>query len=352
MKYRDPSTGNFKDLHFKVSDTLPIGTITQYGGATAPEGWLICDGSAISRTSYSALFAAIGTTYGAGNGSTTFNVPDLRGRVSVGKSSDTEFDTLGETGGAKSNSYNLAHTHTQGDTGSTTLTVNQIPSHTHGYRDYYTTDITTSVQTRTCVALSLDGSVGGAGTMATGGGQGHTHTNPTTNSALSNTSISALQPYLVTNYIIKAYQHVANPILGNHIITAYMSQTEQTGNSYSLPDTGYQILPLDQYISVGNKLTLSNNKIIVGSGVSKVKISAQVSFNSVATSGVKFATIYKNNDTTSVSVRTISARDMIYNSPILVSVSENDEITLKINGSQNDAIRRLLYTYITVEVVE
>lgn len=56
----------------------PIGCIQAYGGATAPDGWLICNGAAVSRTTYAALFAVVGTSFGAGDGSTTFNVPDLR----------------------------------------------------------------------------------------------------------------------------------------------------------------------------------------------------------------------------------------------------------------------------------
>ena len=212
MKYRDPSTGQFKDLHVKVSDTVPIGASMEWNGSTPPEGWLVEDGSAVSRTVYSALFAVIGTTYGAGDGVTTFNLPDHRNRVGVGlDANDSDFNAIGKKLGSKSNTYDLTHKHTQGATGSTTLTINQIPSHTHGYRDYYTTDITTSVQTRTCVAISLDGSYGGAGTMATGGGQGHTHTNPDTANALGNTAISTIQQSIVTNYIIKAYQVVAAP---------------------------------------------------------------------------------------------------------------------------------------------
>jgi len=58
---------------------LPAGTMVMYGGSTAPSGWLLADGSAVSRTTYAALFAAIGTTYGVGDGSTTFNLPDFRG---------------------------------------------------------------------------------------------------------------------------------------------------------------------------------------------------------------------------------------------------------------------------------
>lgn len=63
---------------------VPPGMIAPYAGKTAPEGWLLCDGSAVSRTTYANLYAAIGTTYGAGNGSTTFTLPDLRGRVPAG----------------------------------------------------------------------------------------------------------------------------------------------------------------------------------------------------------------------------------------------------------------------------
>lgn len=74
-----------------VSSALPAGMVTPFAGSTAPSGWLLCDGSAVSRTTYAALFAAIGTTYGTGNGSTTFNLPDLRGRVAAGK------DNMGST---------------------------------------------------------------------------------------------------------------------------------------------------------------------------------------------------------------------------------------------------------------
>lgn len=64
---------------------VPVGAMMAYGGAAAPAGWLLCFGQAVSRTTYSALFAVLGTSYGAGDGSTTFNVPDKRGRISVGK---------------------------------------------------------------------------------------------------------------------------------------------------------------------------------------------------------------------------------------------------------------------------
>lgn len=63
-----------------VSQLVPSGAIMSYGGSNAPAGWLICDGAAISRTLYANLFSAIGTAFGTGDGSTTFNLPDMRGR--------------------------------------------------------------------------------------------------------------------------------------------------------------------------------------------------------------------------------------------------------------------------------
>ena len=99
-----------------ASDTVPVGTIQAFASATAPADYQKADGRAISRTDYKNLFAVIGTTYGSGNGSTTFNLPNLKGRIVVGmKSGDTDFGTLGKTGGQKT----------------VALTVEQMPSHTH-----------------------------------------------------------------------------------------------------------------------------------------------------------------------------------------------------------------------------
>jgi microcystin-dependent protein len=72
---------------------VPAGTIMGWGGSTAPEQWVICDGTAVSRSDYSALYAAIGTTYGVGDGTTTFNLPDLRGRTPVGSQTPISLGT-------------------------------------------------------------------------------------------------------------------------------------------------------------------------------------------------------------------------------------------------------------------
>lgn len=84
------------------SQTVPAGCIQMYAGSSAPTGWLICDGSAVSRTTYAGLFAITSTTYGAGDGSTTFNLPDLRDRFPRGKSGTV---ALGATGGATTYSH-------------------------------------------------------------------------------------------------------------------------------------------------------------------------------------------------------------------------------------------------------
>ena len=106
---------------------IPVGGLMPYAGATSPEGWLLCDGSAINRTTYANLFALIGTTYGSGNGTTTFNVPDMRSRMPIGAGAGTGLTSraLAATGGAESvviASGNLPlHQHTTAHTHGTTI---------------------------------------------------------------------------------------------------------------------------------------------------------------------------------------------------------------------------------------
>jgi microcystin-dependent protein len=121
---------------------VPAGTIIDWGGTGAPTGYLACDGSNVSRTTYAALFAAIGETWGAGDGSTTFGLPDLRRRVTVGvggSGTGTLGNAVGNTGGAET--VNLQHTHAQQGTFTTTASgvsdsatlgaTGFIGSHTH-----------------------------------------------------------------------------------------------------------------------------------------------------------------------------------------------------------------------------
>lgn len=98
---------------------IPTGIISPYGGVAAPAGWVACDGSAISRTTFSALFTAIGTTWGPGDGSSTFNVPDLRGRVAVGIGSHSDVSTLAANEGVALASRRPKHKHSITDPGHT-----------------------------------------------------------------------------------------------------------------------------------------------------------------------------------------------------------------------------------------
>ncbi len=112
-KYR-PDTLNFgcistsKSGEFSVGDAnnkavpvMPVGCVIPFAGAAAPTGWLLCQGQAVSRTTYAQLFSVIGTTYGSGDGSTTFNLPDMRGRVAVG----SDANSLGSQVGAETRSF-------------------------------------------------------------------------------------------------------------------------------------------------------------------------------------------------------------------------------------------------------
>ncbi len=77
------------DANNKAVPVMPVGCVIPFAGAAAPTGWLLCQGQAISRTTYAQLFSVIGTTYGSGDGKTTFNLPDMRGRVAVGSDANS-----------------------------------------------------------------------------------------------------------------------------------------------------------------------------------------------------------------------------------------------------------------------
>lgn len=97
---------------------VPTGSMLPYGGTTAPSGWLLCDGAEVSRSDYASLFAAIGTSFGSGDGSTTFNLPDLRGEFlrgwdnSRGRDPDAATRTGGDAVGSTQEDEFMSHTHT------------------------------------------------------------------------------------------------------------------------------------------------------------------------------------------------------------------------------------------------
>lgn len=230
----------------------PTGAINAYAGSIAPTGWLLCDGAAVSRATYADLFALIGTTYGVGDGTTTFNLPDMKGRVIVGKAATGTFAALNNKGGAETHTLTTAempshahtadgdltaatagghgHTASSGTTGSHshTGTVDSGGYHQHGIDTRNTTSSTHTHQSGTRVSVgataanetdttrytNYDGTHTHTFTSAANGDHSHTvtvdsggsHSHDITGST-SNTggggAHNNLQPYIVVNYIIK-----------------------------------------------------------------------------------------------------------------------------------------------------
>jgi len=105
---------------------LPLGVCVDFAGAVAPTNWLLCYGQAVSRVTYADLFAAIGTVHGTGDGSTTFNLPDYRGRASAGK------DDMGGSNASRLSEFSGTTLGAGVGAQNQTLTTAQMPSHDHG----------------------------------------------------------------------------------------------------------------------------------------------------------------------------------------------------------------------------
>lgn len=227
------------------SDTVPVGTLNPFLGSTAPYGYLLCQGQKVSKTTYKELYEICGDTFGQST-DTEFYLPDLRGQTIAGyKEGDSTFGTLGGLIG------NLTHLHS---TGNHTLTIDEMPIHRHGR--YITTK-------------EPEGSMGewnpnyqylGTNNWYTaeqntvgdaGGSQPHTHGDTS--------STSSVQPTIVLNWIVKAFQ-----LMPNQSYVSTIKQDSDT-NTYSCNyindniDTSY----IDVYNGDFNSLVASNaNKIM------------------------------------------------------------------------------------------
>jgi microcystin-dependent protein len=181
----------------EVADLIPPGMISAFGGAVAPTGYLLCDGSAVSRTTYAALFSVIGTNYGAGDGSSTFNLPDLRGQFlrgvdgSAGVDPDKASRTALKSGGNSGNNVGSAQACAtkKPTTPLTGSTGNDSPDHAHSI----------SVSSGYGEWSFLGGGSWGAGGSSGGATARHTHT--VTISAGGDAETRPTNVYV--NYIIK-----------------------------------------------------------------------------------------------------------------------------------------------------
>lgn len=183
----------FVDLGYATAEIksviVPAGSVTMFAGATAPTGYLLCDGTAVSRTLYADLFTAIGTTYGVGDGSTTFNLPDLRGRspLAAGAGAGLTPRALAATGGAET----------------VTLDATMMPSHTHTHNANGGTG--SLADPATGLAYSNSQNTAGAGLDVTNG-EPNLYTTPialTINSTGGGQPHANMQPFLALNFIIK-----------------------------------------------------------------------------------------------------------------------------------------------------
>jgi microcystin-dependent protein len=194
---------DFDGANLTGIEGIPTGTIVPWSDSSIPSGFLECTGQAVSRSTYAALFAIIGTTYGAGNGSTTFDVPDLQDNVAVSKSGTKN---LGSTGGADTvTATGNISGNVAGSTANATLATGQLASHNHqllGQGGEVAINGPGLQQTQ--VVNFNNQATQYATTTAAGSGQGHSH-NMSANfsGSFSGSANSVVQPYLTVMYIIK-----------------------------------------------------------------------------------------------------------------------------------------------------
>ena len=200
------------------SDTVPIGTLNPFLGTIAPYGYLICQGQKVSKTTYKELYKICGDTFGQST-DTEFYLPDLRGQTIAGyKEGDSTFGTLGGLIGS------LTHLHS---TGNHTLTINEMPKHSH--KTGIQGDRAGQYIEGNNSAYVYFNQTSGVNTTETGGSQPHNHGNTS--------STSSVQPTIVLNWIVKAFQ-----LMPNQSYVSTVNQDSDT-NTYSCNYINDKIVP-------------------------------------------------------------------------------------------------------------
>lgn len=270
-------------------DSLPVGAILPYGSLTPPTGYLVCDGSAVSRTEYANLFSVIGTSFGEGDGTTTFNLPNIDGRGIVGfSSSDDDFNTIGKTGGSK--------THTQ--------TVDELARHGHSRSVAHGA----GVQAVTIAS----GNTTDAGDVAdfdaikdTGNSQ----------------PMDIMNPYIVACYIIKAYGtailtgNIVDSLDGNSTTLApsqrvvketigdleQLNTTDKSSLVNSINEVSYNLVTNGSAVKTGRKIDgkdeyVKRYKINIVTGTINGNVALGFNLASVTVSEMKGYIVYNNGN--------------------------------------------------------
>lgn len=225
MYIRNPITNKWEEVFLPpTGDTYPIGMYGWFAGENAPTNWLRCDGQEISRTEYKELFNAIGTTYGVGDGSTTFNLPNvnLENRTLVGSSGDGEF-SVGNTGGEKEHK----------------LIVSEMPAHGHKLPNDGAFSL--SSDGSSAAGITFGKKVGNSSLLSTNSGGNQPHNN--------------MQPYMASVCCIKAKQSVG--LVGNVV-----SDMNAQGDNDVAPTK-----VIKEYVD--KKQTYSTDEIVVGTWLGK-----------------------------------------------------------------------------------
>lgn len=208
MPPNSPKGSSFQSIQPSV---LPVGVIEMFAGSSAPVGWLLCDGSNVSRVTYASLFSVIGTLYGSGNGYSTFTLPDFRSRSPIGAGNGANglsSRTLGTTVGAEGSTISTSHLPTFSMDSGAADGNHTHPTSSVSYNGSYppmtyTGGNTPSTWTWSVAAGNLFSAltVTSAQTalqITTSGNHNHTRTNS------SPSQLGVVQPCVVVNYIIKA----------------------------------------------------------------------------------------------------------------------------------------------------
>ena len=315
-----------------TGDTYPIGAIAPFAGVTTPQNWLLCDGREVSREVYSELFAVIGTTWGAGDGSTSFNLPDLRNRMPVGAGDDY---TLASKGGEKE----------------VTLTTDEIPYLEAEIYDTLDNKLNTGYSggaTNTNIISTTASENMGRTLKAKFNGGGQAHNN--------------MPPYVGSYYIIKAKQSagvvatvvdnlssasptdalsanqgkILNDKINKSIICIQTKSNITYGGSDNIMQFSNIVLQNGNGLTYENGIFTANKKMIVG-------VSYYLNNNGQSGERVPIVRIYKNDEQVSQAGTTIRENNgndplTVANFPILLE--KGDKIKVTYNGNGGNIIVR------------